>query len=63
MASRYPVSWARNYDAVQDDAYDDKLEEIVDKMAATKLLAIPGVYELLSAKLDSAVLAALAGKK
>ncbi len=41
------------------DAFDKKLEEILDGMTGAQLLAIPGLYEVVAEELNNEVLKAL----
>ena len=63
MAKRYPVNWVRNYDRTRGEAYNRKLEQFMEEMSPEDILLIPGVYELLSAELDSDIMSALGDEK
>lgn len=44
---------------VEQEAFEAKLEELLDGMSGGQLLAIPGLYEVVSEHLNNAVLEAL----
>ena len=48
-----------NYDWVTSEMFAEKLEELVGKMSAGEILAVPGVYEALAEELNNAVLDSL----
>jgi len=51
------------YSWVTDDLFDAALVAIVEELSAESLLAIPGVYEVLSEHLNNEVLTRLEGAR
>lgn len=45
--------------AADHDRFDRKLEELLDEMSGAELLAVPGLYEVVSEALNNEVLRAL----
>lgn len=51
------------YGWVTDEIFDRKLEELVGQMTAEDILAMPGVYEIVSEELNNEVLSALEAER
>jgi hypothetical protein len=53
----------KRYDWVTTEMFDTKLAELLDDLSGYELLAIPGLYEVVSEQLNNDVLEALEAER
>lgn len=51
------------YDWITTEMFDAKLAELLDKMSGAQVLAIPGVFEIVSEELNNEALAELSAER
>jgi hypothetical protein len=52
-----------NYSWITDEMFSEKLEEILDEGSASDLLAIPGIYEIVSEHFNNDVIERLVDER